>query len=106
MKLTAVDIKKGPWDKTLAMVSITFEGCFVVKSLKIVDGANGAFVSFPQRKTKNPEKEWEDVAHPITKEFRDYLINEIMAKYNETDSQSNASALYQATQAPEEDVPW
>ena len=101
MKLSSIDIKKGPWDKTLALVSVTFDNCFVVKGLKIVDGSKGVFVAFPQVKTKNPEKPYQDSAHPITKDFRDYMINEIMAKFSETVSQSNASQLYNESQAPQ-----
>lgn len=39
----------GP-DRLLAFCSITFEDCFVVRDLKIIDGAKGPFIAMPSRK--------------------------------------------------------
>ena len=38
MKITKVQMKKGNWDKTKAMVSVTFDDCFVVSGLKVIEG--------------------------------------------------------------------
>lgn len=37
-------------DRLRAFCSITIDGCFVVRDLKIIDGANGPFVAMPSRK--------------------------------------------------------
>ena len=75
MKITKVQLVKGDWGKTKAMVSITFDDCFVVSGLRVVEGEKGAFVSMPNRKTA--EGEYKDTAFPITKEFRKehYKVN-------------------------------
>jgi stage V sporulation protein G len=37
-------------DRLRAFCSITIDGCFVVRDLKIIDGSNGPFVAMPSRK--------------------------------------------------------
>ena len=37
-------------DRLRAFCSITFEQCFVIRDLKIIDGASGPFVAMPSRK--------------------------------------------------------
>lgn len=79
MKITKVQLVKGDWGKTKAMVSITFDDCFVVSGLKVVEGEKGAFVSMPNRKTANGE--YKDTCFPITKEFRQELIDAVLKEY-------------------------
>ena len=52
MQITEVRIKlmEGSDDRLQAFCSITFDDCFVIRDLKIIDGANGAFVAMPSRK--------------------------------------------------------
>ncbi len=52
MEITEVRIKlmDEPSERLKAFCSITFDNCFVVRDLKIIDGANGPFVAMPSRK--------------------------------------------------------
>ncbi len=52
MEITEVRIKlmDDPHDRLQAFCSITFDGCFVVRDLKIIQGAKGPFVAMPSRK--------------------------------------------------------
>ena len=52
MDITEVRIKltDDPGDRLKAFCSITFDGCFVIRDLKIIDGPNGPFVAMPSRK--------------------------------------------------------
>lgn len=52
MQITEVRIKlmDEPGERLKAFCSITFDNCFVVRDLKIIDGANGPFVAMPSRK--------------------------------------------------------
>ena len=52
MQITEVRIKlmEEPGERLKAFCSITFDNCFVVRDLKIIDGANGPFVAMPSRK--------------------------------------------------------
>ena len=52
MEITEVRIKlmEDSDDRLQAFCSITFDNCFVVRDLKIIDGSSGPFVAMPSRK--------------------------------------------------------
>ena len=52
MQITEVRIKLAPDNKErlLAFASITFDGCWVTRDLKIIDGNKGTFIAMPSRK--------------------------------------------------------
>ncbi|MCA9235440.1 MAG: SpoVG family protein [Planctomycetales bacterium] len=52
MQITEVRIKlmDEPGERLKAFCSITFDNCFVVRDLKIIEGSNGPFVAMPSRK--------------------------------------------------------
>ena len=52
MEITEVRVKlmEDPNERLQAFCSITFDDCFVVRDLKIIDGTNGLFVAMPSRK--------------------------------------------------------
>ena len=52
MEITEVRIKlmEEPGERLKAFCSITFDDCFVVRDLKIIEGTNGPFVAMPSRK--------------------------------------------------------
>ena len=66
--------------KLKAYVTITFDECFVVHNIKIIEGKEGLFIAMPSRKTKTGE--YRDVAHPIQPEFRAMLRQKILDKYD------------------------
>lgn len=52
MEITEVRVKlmEEPGERLLAFCSVTFDNCFVIRDLKIIDGSNGPFVAMPSRK--------------------------------------------------------
>ncbi|MCG8585324.1 MAG: septation protein SpoVG family protein [Pirellulales bacterium] len=52
MEITEVRVKlmDEPSERLQAFCSITFDQCFVVRDLKIIEGTNGPFVAMPSRK--------------------------------------------------------
>jgi stage V sporulation protein G len=52
MEITEVRIKlmESSEDRLRGFCSVTFDGCFVVRDLKIIDGNSGPFVAMPSRK--------------------------------------------------------
>jgi len=52
MEITEVKVKLMPRrnDKLRAFCSITFDNAFVVRDLKVIEGAKGVFVAMPSRK--------------------------------------------------------
>jgi len=81
MEVTEVRIRKVEAEgKLKAYVTVTFDNCFVVHNVKIIEGKTGLFIAMPSRKTENGE--YKDVAHPISPEFRNALQDKILAEYN------------------------
>jgi stage V sporulation protein G len=52
VEITEVRIKlmEEPGERLKAFCSITFDNCFVIRDLKIIEGSNGPFVAMPSRK--------------------------------------------------------
>ena len=80
MDITDIRIRRVSADgKLRAYVTVTFEDCFVVHNVKVIEGKNGAFIAMPSRKTKTGE--YKDVAHPINSDFRGLLQKRILEEY-------------------------
>ena len=80
MQITELRIRKVEDEgKLRAYVTVTFDNCFVVHNVKIIEGKSGLFIAMPRRNTANGE--YKDVAHPISPEFRTELQNKIVAEY-------------------------
>jgi len=58
MEITQVRVFPVREDKLKAFVSVIFDSCFVVSDIKIIEGANGLFVSMPSKKCKNGKGYW------------------------------------------------
>jgi stage V sporulation protein G len=67
--------------KMKAVVSVTFDDCFVVHDIKVIDGDKGLFIAMPSKKT--PDGEYRDIAHPINGDMRGMLMDAILEKYKE-----------------------
>jgi stage V sporulation protein G len=80
MKITEVRVAKVDLHPVKAFASVTFDDVFVVHSLRVIEGSNGLFVRMPNRKTKDGE--FKDIAHPITREFKDVIEKAVMDEYN------------------------
>ena len=70
--------------KLKAYADVTFDDCFVVHGLKIIEGQNGLFIAMPSKKIGNGE--FKDIVHPIQPEFRNHITEVILAKYEEEKS--------------------
>ena len=80
MKITEVRITRLESDgKIRAMASVTFDECFVVTGLKVLEGSNGLFVSMPSRKL--PDGTYKDICFPVTKDTREAIQEAVLAKY-------------------------
>ncbi len=80
MQITEIRIRKVSAEgKLKAYVTVTFDNCFVVHNVKIIEGKTGLFIAMPSRKTSTGD--YKDVAHPISPEFRTELQDKILAEY-------------------------
>ncbi len=66
--------------KTKAFVDITLDGV-IIKGLRIVDGANGLFVSMPRHQGKDGR--WYSTVYPATKEKEKQLSELVLTAYKE-----------------------
>ena len=81
MEITEVRTFLHDGGKLKGFASITFDDCFVVKGLKIIEGKKGTFVAMPSRKKQGGV--FEDIAHPLNQETREYLERKVLTKYRE-----------------------
>jgi stage V sporulation protein G len=89
MEITDIRIRKvGAEGKLKAYVTVTFDNCFVIHNVKVIEGKNGAFIAMPSRKTKTGE--YKDVAHPINSDFRGKLQDRILEVYKLDTSEPSA----------------
>jgi stage V sporulation protein G len=47
-----VSLREGGNKKLKAYATVTFDDCFVVRNIKVIEGSNGLFVAMPARKMK------------------------------------------------------
>ena len=80
MEITEVRIRKVAAEgKLKAYVTVTFDDCFVVHNIKIIDGKTGMFIAMPSRKTRTGE--YKDIVHPISSDFRTLLQEKILKAF-------------------------
>lgn len=91
MEISEVRISLRNEEKLKAFVTITFEECFVVRGVKVIEGNQGLFVAMPSR--RKPDGTFQDIAHPINSDMRDRMEDRILAEYHaELDRQEASGA--------------
>ncbi len=90
MEITEVRVHLRSEDKLKAFATVTFDGCFVVRNMKVIEGGEGLILCMPSRKM--PDGTFKDVAHPISAEFRSILEKKVFACYEEERRKAAATA--------------
>ncbi len=91
MEITEVRVFPVHEEKLKAYVTITLDGCFVVRDLKVIHGNGGLFVAMPAKRRKDGT--FKDIAHPLNQETRDRMERVILAEYErETRKEPPAAA--------------
>ncbi len=80
MEITEIRISLRTDNKLKAFASITLDNRFVIRGLKIIEGAKGVFVAMPSR--KRPDGTFQDIAHPINNETRSWMEQKIIDAYH------------------------
>lgn len=78
MKITDVRLRLKDETKLKAICSITFDDCFVVRDVKVIEGQKGLFISMPNKKVG---EEHVDIAHPIVTETREAIKTAVLSAY-------------------------
>ena len=86
------DVKVFPVDeeKLRAYVTITLDGCFVVRDLKVIHGNTGLFVAMPAKKRKDGT--YKDIAHPLNADMREKMERIVLAEYEKATRPGGAAA--------------
>ena len=79
MKISEVKIFPVNEDRLKAYVTITIEGCFVVRDLKIIQGPQGLFIAMPSKKRKDGQ--FRDIAHPLNQATRQHIEDMVFEAY-------------------------
>lgn len=79
MEISEIRITLRDDNKLKGFASITIENAFVIRGLKIIEGASGLFIAMPSRKRKDGT--FQDIAHPINMATREWMENQVIAAY-------------------------
>lgn len=79
MKISEVRVTLRDEEKLKGFVNVTFDNCFVVRGLKIIQGTKGYFVSMPSR--KRVDGTHSDIAHPTNMEMRRQIEDTVLKAY-------------------------
>ena len=63
-----------------AYVRIILNDNLIINGLRVIEGRNGPFVSFPQR--EYDDGKMYDVCFPITTELRMYIVDQVLSQYS------------------------
>jgi len=100
VEITEIRITLRDDEKLKAFASITLDGMLVIRGLKIIEGANGTFVAMPSRRRKDGS--FQDVAHPINRETREWLEGAVITAYKEERTRMGAGAVQGAHDSGED----
>ena len=88
MEISEIRITLRDDNKLKGFASITLDNAFVIRGLKIIEGASGLFIAMPSRKRKDGT--FQDIAHPINMATREWMENQVIAAYRRRCSGSKA----------------
>lgn len=80
MRVTDVKVFPVHEDRLKAYATITFDDCFVVRDLKIIQGNSGLFVAMPSKRRKDGT--FKDTAHPLNNETREMIETKVLAQFD------------------------
>jgi len=86
MVVTNVQVFSVDEERLKAYATITFDGCFIIRDLKVINGRKGLFIAMPSKKLKDGS--FKDIAHPLNRETRLMIEDAVLSKY-ELEHQEN-----------------
>lgn len=71
-----------------ALASVNLNGSFAIRGVKVMEGANGLFVSMPSYRTGNGD--YKDVCFPCTREARNEMSGAVLHAYRQSLAQNQS----------------
>ena len=89
MQITEVRLRKiNSENRMKAVASVTFDECFVVHDIKVIEREDKPLlVVMPSKRT--PKGENKDVANPINQETREMISKAVLEKYENPDEETS-----------------
>ena len=101
MEITEVKVRLWDDKRLRALVTIVFEDCFVVRNIKVIEGRDQKlFVAMPSR--RQSDGTYVDIAHPITREFRNQMESTILNTFLEERELADSDADFDGEEEWEE----
>ena len=91
MEISEVRVTIRPDDRLKAFASVTFDNCFVVHGLKVIEGNNGLFVAMPSR--RRSDGTYQDIAHPINNQMRSVIEEQVLGLYRDELAKTDAETV-------------
>ena len=79
MNITEIRVTLRDEEKLKGFANVTFDGAFVIRGMKIIQGTKGYFVSMPSR--KRPDGTHQDIAHPVNTNMRQMIEKSVLEAY-------------------------
>lgn len=76
--------------KTRAMVRVVLSDQLQLTGMRVVDGSNGLFVSYPNDPSHKGD-DFKSLFYPVTKELRDHIETAVLARYQDTVQEAGAA---------------
>lgn len=81
MNITDVRVKSVESEgRLVGVASVTFDDCFVVHDIKIINGDNGLFIAMPSK--RQADGTFKDIAHPINRETRELIQEAVLNEFD------------------------
>ena len=81
MNITDVRVKSVESEgRLVGVASVTFNNCFVVHDIKIINGHNGLFIAMPSK--RQTDGTFKDIAHPINRETRELIQKAVLNEFD------------------------
>jgi stage V sporulation protein G len=64
-----------------AYANVTFNDCFVIHGIRVIQGDKGLFIGMPRRKRQDGSMQ--DIAHPINQETREMIQSKVLSSYQQ-----------------------
>jgi stage V sporulation protein G len=81
MEITEVQIYPVADRMLKAYAAITFDDCFVVRDMKVIQGRKGIFVAMPSR--RQADGSYRDIAHPLDTQTRNRIQEQVLRVYRD-----------------------
>jgi stage V sporulation protein G len=91
MEITDVKIYPVSEKKVKAYASVTFDECFIIRDLKVIDGDTRLYVAMPGTKIKNGV--YRDTMHPLNSTTRQWLEAAVLEAYHRELSATSLSGV-------------